>query len=190
MISVPKAFLVFAYSRARSALRGGNAQRLGSNADAASSQGLHRKTETKAIFPDPVFLGTLHVEHHRMGVAGADAHFIFLGSYHYTGPVFSTISVFIPFEPFRRIRLGHYKVYRGVSAIRDPVLGTVQQVVIALVLRRWCAERWHHCPPGLAEHEGPDIQFAVFTTLGQWREVFCFCARCQIPAGRNRPGCC
>ena len=113
---------------------GGDAQGLGCDADASAGQGLHGKFESKPVFTDAVFLGHFYIlEHQGVRIRPSDAHFVFLGPNDETRHVPLYNQGIDPTVALVSIRLCDNEVGTGASAVGDPVLGAVEEVVIAAI---------------------------------------------------------
>src|SRR6478735_7182185 len=109
-----------------------------------------------------------------MCITATDTEFIFFGANYYTGPAFFHDKYVDPFTSFGHICLRHYEVNGSGRAIGDPVFGAIQQVIVAFVLCGGTLRGSIAASLGLTQQEGADIQFPVFTALGERHEVFLF----------------
>ena len=137
---------------------GGDAEGLGGDTDAAAGQGLHGEFEAEPILADAVGLGHLHVlEHQGVRVAAADAHLVFLGAddeaFHATLHD-ETIDAVVALVG---VGLGHHEIGACRSAVGDPILRAVEEVVVPHVDGRRTLAGGVASGLGLAQAEGADL---------------------------------
>ena len=137
---------------------GGDAERLGGDADAAASQGLHGEFEAETILSEAVGLGHLDVlEHQGVRVAAADAHLVFLGADDEAVHAALHDEAVDAAVALVGVGLGHDQVDARRPAVGDPVLGAVEEVMVPHVDGRRALAGGVASRLGLTQAEGPDL---------------------------------
>src|SRR6202000_2502695 len=106
-------------------------------ADPPSRQYFHRKGKPEPVFTDAVFLRDLHiVKENTMRIAPPDPQLVFLRAHYHARPALLDNERIDPMTALTRIGLRHDQVYGCRIAIGDPVLDSIQHIMIPFLDRR------------------------------------------------------